>query len=195
MKQCWSEGELRAYLDCELPAHDMEALQAHVQECSACGQLCRELSARKDRLAILFADLPQPEEVRELPALPRRSRPVWAWVAAAAAIAMVFAWTPKRAVEQQVTRTPVPVMPATPVLQPPPVKPAIIRREPRKPATRAKPKPKLDQFVALDHEPIETGVIVRVGLGTGEIPADVIVGPDGRARAIRLVSDQTGEPK
>jgi hypothetical protein len=38
-------------------------------------------------------------------------------------------------------------------------------------------------------------LVVRVGLNGGEVPADVIVGPDGRARAIRLVNDFSGELK
>jgi hypothetical protein len=43
------------------------------------------------------------------------------------------------------------------------------------------------QFVALDDEPIDTGVVVRVAVGPNQVQADVIVGPDGRARAFRLV--------
>jgi hypothetical protein len=46
-------------------------------------------------------------------------------------------------------------------------------------------------FLALDDEPIETGIVVRVALGEAEIPADVIFGTDGRAHAIRLVSNPT----
>jgi anti-sigma factor RsiW len=45
-------------------------------------------------------------------------------------------------------------------------------------------------FVALDNEPIDTGVVVRVAVGPNQVQADVIIGPDGRARAYRLV----GEP-
>jgi predicted anti-sigma-YlaC factor YlaD len=43
------------------------------------------------------------------------------------------------------------------------------------------------QFVALDDDPIDTGVVVRVAVGPNQVQADVIVGPDGRARAFRLV--------
>jgi anti-sigma factor RsiW len=43
------------------------------------------------------------------------------------------------------------------------------------------------QFVALDDEPIDTGVVVRVAVGPNQVQADVIIGPDGRARAFRLV--------
>jgi anti-sigma factor RsiW len=44
-------------------------------------------------------------------------------------------------------------------------------------------------FVALDNEPIDTGVVVRVVVGPNQVQADVIIGPDGRARAFRLVSE------
>jgi hypothetical protein len=44
-------------------------------------------------------------------------------------------------------------------------------------------------FLALDDEPFEVGVVRRVALGPEEVPADVVFGPDGRARAIRLLND------
>jgi hypothetical protein len=45
-----------------------------------------------------------------------------------------------------------------------------------------------DDFVSLDDEPINTGVVLRVELGPKGVPADVIFGPDGRPHAIRLVN-------
>jgi hypothetical protein len=80
--------------------------------------------------------------------------------------------------------------PAPPLTPPGPVKvkPAIVRRR-----APAEPKPRVEDYVALDDEPIEAGVVVRVGFSGGQVPADVIFGPDGRARAIRLVSDTSGE--
>jgi hypothetical protein len=64
----------------------------------------------------------------------------------------------------------------------------------RKPVT---PPPRVVEYIALDSDPIETGVIVRVNLDAGltgiPVPADVIVGPDGRPRAIRLITDFRGE--
>ena len=56
-----------------------------------------------------------------------------------------------------------------------------------------KPKARVEYYVALDDEPIEAGMVVRIGFSGGQVPADVIFGPDGRARAIRLVSDTLGE--
>jgi len=50
----------------------------------------------------------------------------------------------------------------------------------------------LTSFIALDDEPIETEVIVRVTLDDGLAQADVMVGPDGRAHAIRMVPGNSG---
>jgi hypothetical protein len=44
-----------------------------------------------------------------------------------------------------------------------------------------------DPFIALDDEPIESGIVMRVEL-PGSTPADIVFSPDGRARAVRLVS-------
>jgi hypothetical protein len=60
----------------------------------------------------------------------------------------------------------------------------------RKPGAQRK-KQLRQVFLALDDEPIETGVVIRVALGDAGIPADVVFGADGRARAIRLVDTLT----
>jgi hypothetical protein len=51
----------------------------------------------------------------------------------------------------------------------------------------AKPRATADYYLALDDDPIETGVVMRVALGPAELPADVIFDQDGRARAVRLI--------
>jgi hypothetical protein len=48
-------------------------------------------------------------------------------------------------------------------------------------------------FVALDDDPIDAGVVMRVALAEGRMQADVIYSQDGRPRAIRLVNDATGK--
>jgi anti-sigma factor RsiW len=193
MTQCWQEGELRAYLDSELPPGDMQRVAAHLKECSGCGEAFAELEARAVRISMLLGALPEPEPVRQLPILPRRSGAGWRWAAGAVAAALLvaFLWMPKRT-EKLVVATP-PALPAPrarpgPVAAPVAVKPAIIQR-----VVPAKPKAQVDYYVKLDDEPIETGIVVRVGLDGGQVPADVILGPDGRARAIRLVNDFSGE--
>jgi len=192
MTQCWSEGELRAWLDGELPARDMECVAVHLKECAACEALRAGLEGRAARVGTLLAALPKPEPVTRLPRLTPRSQSYWPWaaVAVAAAMAIAFLLLPKRAEKVVVVRpSQASAKPAPNVSPPPPaVKPAIIRRQ--LPVT---PKAQPQYYVALDDEPIETGVVVRVSLDDGQVPADVIVGPDGRPRAIRLVSDIPGE--
>ena len=197
MTQCWSEGEMRAYLDGELPARDMGRVAGHLRECAACRTSCEELSARSQRVAALLAALPEPEGVIAILAPPRRQPAAWVWgagAAAAACLAIAVTLAPKHPAARIASR-PAPPAPAAPASPPPPVQPAIVRRELPKRTPAPKLKPRIDYYVALDDEPIETGLVVRVGLNGGEIPADVIVGPDGRARAIRLVSDFSGDAK
>ncbi|HLK50301.1 MAG TPA: zf-HC2 domain-containing protein [Bryobacteraceae bacterium] len=193
MTQCWSEGELRAYLDGELPARDMDRLARHLAECMGCRLLCAKLEARAAQLSGWMEALEDSTAPLRVPAPPRRAhlgRWTEAAVGVAAALVVAMLLLPKRAPE--LTAAPRPHTGGFHSLAPPPaaVKPAIIRR-----GTTPPPKPQIQYYVALDNEPIETGLVVRVELNGGQVPADVIVGPDGRARAIRLVSDFSGEAK
>src|SRR5207253_3209316 len=54
MTNCWSEGALRACLDRELTADEMEAVGAHLCECSACDALYAEFAARAARVSELM---------------------------------------------------------------------------------------------------------------------------------------------
>ena len=197
MTHCWSEGELRAYLDGELPARDMERLAAHLLECSACHVLHGELRARVTRFTRWMEALPDAQTAIRIPP-PRPARTGRRWAAGAVGLAasllVAMVLLPKRT--PQVVATP-PASPHTVAQPPAAVKPAIIRRGVSPPAVpvRPKPKPQIQYYVALDNEPIETGMVVRVGLNGGQVPADVIVGPDGRPRAIRLISEISGESK
>jgi hypothetical protein len=200
MTQCWQEGELRAYLDGELPAGDMERLAAHLQECAACGELCAELERRAAWTASALGALPRQEPVPSKLRLRQRTPAVrrWAGPAAALAASLALVWVlVPRGTEKRVVVAPPPqaASPAVPAAEPPvTVKPAIIRRlVPRKKAAPSNPKPQLEYYVALDDDPVEAGIVVRVALDGGRVPADVIVGTDGRAHAIRLVSNVTGE--
>ncbi|MGO9258088.1 MAG: zf-HC2 domain-containing protein [Bryobacteraceae bacterium] len=82
-----------------------------------------------------------------------------------------------------------------PASQPLPVR-ALNRLTPR-PMRRAFPaapqRATLAGFVALDDDPIDAGVVMRVALAEGRMQADVIYSQDGRPRAIRLVNDATGK--
>src|SRR5215469_8489620 len=91
MKQCWSEGELRAYLDYELPPRDMERVAAHLDACVACGAMFAELSGRAQRLEAWMRALPEPDSVTCLPRAPRRTFVTrWAGIAAGIAAAAVL---------------------------------------------------------------------------------------------------------
>ena len=58
-----------------------------------------------------------------------------------------------------------------PAIAPPAPKPVALERE----------------FVPLDNDPIDAGLVVRVSLGPNNVQADVVVSSDGRARAYRLI--------
>ena len=67
MTECWSEGELRAYHDGELPVREMGRVREHLLECAPCAGLYAELSARSARLAVWLLRLPEPPPPSRLP--------------------------------------------------------------------------------------------------------------------------------
>ena len=188
MTECWSEGQLRAYLDRELPPEERERIAAHLGECVECARVAAELDGRAAWVAEMMDTLAVAERA------PRRARTHWRWVAAAAALAAgiaIGALIRQRPVEPRVAVAPEPVkaQPAVPLVSEPAAAPqaaSVKRPALRRPARR--PVPPDNGFVALDDEPFDTGVVLRMALGPAEIPADVLVGPDGRAHAIRLVN-------
>lgn len=208
MTNCWSEGALRAWLDRELPAEDMKSVAAHLGECSTCDALCTELAARAARVFSLVELLGEPETAAAaratklrpiLARAPFLSSSRWLWpgaaVALAAGLAIATLVVPKLQGPQEtpeplpVARVITPVLPATPlqsVAAAPMARSAVARTSPRKRA----PKPARDYFLALDDEPIESGVIMRVAIQPGNAQADIVFDPGGRARAIRLVNDK-----
>ena len=202
MTNCWSEGALRAYLDRELSAADMKAVAAHLGECSACDALCTELAGRAARVFALLEALPEPKIVPIRPA-PSRAPSRWLWPGAAVALAAGLAIA---SIVVQNRENPAPVAlqaPRPPTVQPDPVEPVVsgeIRPVTTAPASRPavarvlrrKPaaSPEMDYFVALDDQPIESGVIMRMAIQPGNAQADIVFDPAGRARAIRLVSNR-----
>jgi len=199
MNRCWPEGALRAHLDRELAPEEMERLTAHLGECAECARRSAELAARAQRVGAWMESLPAPpmEWVRPAPrpvAWPRK----WIGVAAALAAGIVLAvWllpkhpnpVPAPAPEVAVTPpapAPEPVEPPAVVPEPVPVRTAAVPPKVR-PARLPVVRTVSNDFLALDDEPLETGVVMRVGLEPGNVQADVIFGPDGRAHAIRLV--------
>lgn len=193
---CWDDGALRAYCDRELPQEDLTRVAAHLGECPECHARYNEVAARAARVTSMMNALAAPAVVaRARPAARRRL--VWvkplagAALALAAAVALAFVLMPKRA-----------AVPATPVARPHVQKPArpiqagveapkTVAPEKAahgKPARRTKPAHS-EEFLALDDDPIDMGVVMRVALdGDAAVQADVIFDADGRPRAIRPVS-------
>jgi len=203
MTQCWSEGALRAYLDRELSPDEIQQVAAHLKECASCDGRRRELSARAEQVAALIDLLPELEmETLQVPLrMPGgvSSRPRVGWVGAAVALAAglgIAAYViPRPQVNPVVTAVAPPVVPA-PVAVPQTVTvvtaPAGERSLAVRPARRLtrptiRPVVNAGDFVALDDEPFESGVIMRVAVTPGSTQADIVFGPDGRARAFRLV--------
>ncbi len=155
MKQCWLDGDLRAFADGELPSESRQQIAGHLEICPACRERYREISERAARVYYLMAGLT--EAVATVPT--RRAGPRRHWRLAAlplaAALAIGIVGLPKRG-----SKVPPPAMAAT------------------------------EGFVRLDDEHFETGVIVRVAAENGDMQADLILGPDGRAHAIRMVSNR-----
>ena len=196
MKECLEEGGLRAYLDRELPPDEMTRIAVHVGGCAECHARYNELAGRAARVSALMETLEvgpvvsAPVQRRfAMPARSKVARPVaTAVLALAAAAALAFVLLPKRTEAPKPVVAPhvVPVRPvmqqaAAPTVETPEPSPARAK-SPR----RAKP-PNVQYYLALDDEPIDTGVVMRVALdGTG-VQADVIFDADGRPRAIRTV--------
>lgn len=207
MSQCWSEGALRAYLDRELPPEDMNLAAAHLGDCSICDSLCTTLAARAAHVSALVETLVEiqgePEEVTWPRPLPPRAhtrtatRRQWAGaaLALAAGLALAVLMLPKDEVRQPAVTNapPVPATFAESAVRPAGVAP--VNERPARPLPVRAPSRRvrraaqaMDYFLALDDEPIESGVVMRVGVDPGNLQADIVFGPDGRAHAIRLVS-------
>ncbi len=202
MKECWSEGALRAYLDRELPPEDMDRVAEHLEVCSECGDLWAELAGRAARVSALLDGLAEPGRTVSISRVPRRSTASkWIWAGAAAALAaglvLGVVAIPKRQPPSTLVQPTVPMVRATPD----PIEPEAPRAvsavaRPGRVRTPAVKRPAAtevrssDDFVSLDDEPIGTGVVLRVELGPKGVPADVIFGSDGRPHAIRLVNNK-----
>jgi anti-sigma factor RsiW len=196
MTQCLPEGALRAYLDGELPTEHMQRVAAHLGECRACDGLYRELSARAAHVSARMELLPERGEAMPRPVVVPRRRANWVGVAVALAAGLAVAayLLPDRHPRETLTRPaplrePVPqavsaaaVIVSAPAETPEPPAP---RRRPRRVRPTA---PEPAYFVALDDEPFESGVIMRMDVKPGNVQADIVFGPDGRARAFRLVN-------
>ena len=200
MTQCWSEGTLRAYLDRELPSEEMQRVAAHLGECTVCDGLCTELAGAGG--ARLGADgiASRVDCARATPggsagqdgrigsALRWLWQRAWRWPPT---------WLPNRRSREVAVAAPPAIAPAPAVaFAPPPVATVVADTDPM-PVERPAPRrvrrvrqaaPDTAYFVALDDEPFESGVIMRMDVKPGKVQADIVFGPDGRAHAFRLVN-------
>jgi anti-sigma factor RsiW len=198
MRRCLDEGTLQAYLDYELPEANRGGVADHLANCPACRHALERVQATGARVSALLDSLVVDDMPTACPALPPlRARaagvPVrWAGAALAGALAAGAMWivvsarVPRAPALQPVAsiQTVTPPAPAAGIsLHPAAVRPKIVH------ARRRTPQPRLDDFIALDNDPIQVGVVVRVTLPRSEFAeaADVVIGEDGRARAIRFV--------
>jgi anti-sigma factor RsiW len=187
MTHCWSEGDLRAYIDRELQPEAMEQAARHLADCPECSQRCAALSARAETIAQWMDALNEPAPSA---GSSRRGRMIGKWGAAAAAcVAAAILLAPRKSSPPARPAMPAPA-PVASAAQPVRVQPvpaaAHPRRKPKRNPHRAE---QTETFVALDDEPFETGWVVRMALGPDQIQADVVFSADGRARAYRLVGD------
>jgi predicted anti-sigma-YlaC factor YlaD len=212
MRGCLHEGALAAYLDGELPEATRRRAAGHLQSCARCRARLERVEATAARVnALLDALVDEVPVAATSDVLPFRARPGsdapwvrWAVAAAAGVLAisavlgvLTISRGPQVAPPALVAKKQATVQPAPAIVSrtvAPAVKPKFRR------VRRSKPLPRLDDFLALDDgDPIQVGVVVRVMLPasafaampqTGAmqvIMADLAIGEDGRARAIRFV--------
>src|SRR5215831_18426293 len=197
MKECWAEGDLRAYVDRELAPEVMEKIGGHLRECTACQSRYGEIAGRAARVTEWMSALPEVETPLWAPRVveiaPRRA--VWPRAVAVGAVAagLLLAGIllgrheePETAVAPPAAQQPETAAAMKPVLPTPAPEvehstPLRTARAVRPPAPRRAAVPQKTYYMALDDEPIEAGVVVRMALDPGAVQADVIVGLDGRA--------------
>jgi hypothetical protein len=194
MKKCLDEGTLRAYVDGELPEARMQHANAHLQACADCRDRRERMEATLGRLDLLIGAL-APEDLAAIHAGAPRGRWIATALAAAALAASILLFFP---VHHAHPRTPATnaKTDAKPRITPPPS--VVQSARPRHlPVRHVEPAPNLDDFVPLaGADPIQVGMVVRVTLpvsdasfagGVREVAADVMIGEDGMARAIRFL--------
>ena len=188
MKNCWTDGDMRTYIDGELPEESLQQIAAHLQICPQCSERYRELSDRAARVSALMGALSEATPIAPAaPPLPSRNHRRWPLIAfpLAASVAIAFLVLPRHRLVDQPARLPsAHATVAAANVQPPAAKPRPRVRH-IKPQT-----PPPEEFVRLDDEPFETGTVVHMAADNGNLEADLIIGPDGRAHAIRVVANQ-----
>jgi Putative zinc-finger len=192
MSECGDEGGLRAYFDRELPPEDLSRVAAHIGVCAECHGRYNELAARAARVSSMMSALGV-AAYATAPATPSRRR--WlqpaalgaAALALAAAAALAFVWIPKRTPQARPVAAPRVERSLRPIQAEAPHAAAPAKVVHAKAQRHAKAA-ETDYYLALDDEPIDMGVVMRVALDSAAaVQADVIFDAEGRPRAIRPV--------
>ena len=181
--KCLDEGTLQAYLDHELSEVETGDAGGHVTSCADCRARLGALEASTARVRALLDLCPLDMPLRRRDPLPAVLK--WSW-SVAALVVLFFVGAGR-------IETPRPPVAVAKAVSPAPAQ-RVARAAPRH---APRPQPAANEFIPLDDaDPIQMGMVIRVMLPvTGvaanddvtEIPADVVIGEDGRARAIRFV--------
>src|SRR5579862_4479321 len=196
--KCLDEGTLQSYSDNELPAAQTASASGHLEICEVCRARLDRIEAAACRVDALF-DALDPEDLAAVhrassPAVAHR-RAAWlgwgaAGLAAALAAIAVFLLAGHRTAPAPVPVAKQEVAPPSPMPVAAPL--PVVRRAKPKPVAARRPRQLLavDDFIPLDGAgPMQAGIVVRVMLPVSnaqEIAADLVIGEDGRARAIRF---------
>ncbi len=172
MMRCLNDGTLLAFLDTELDETARRRAAAHLEDCVPCRARCEQLRNTAARVNGLLDCLESPESIGQVirPFVPRPVSTRLRWSAVVLAMAVLILAV------------------------------LVQKPHPPDPATAPKNANGLAGFVPLDDgDPLEIGVVVRMkvspaalGFSTGtsgveQVTADVVIGEDGRARAIRFL--------
>ena len=215
MRRCVRDGQLKAFVDQELPELDSRRVAAHVADCEQCARQLDQMRTATFELDQAMASL-APADCEQItpPAILRTSGKTrlvaWHWAAAATTAAAVF--LAMFVSHSRQTNVPGDRSPTEASLDRPSLSAGLPVETPVAPLSKAArihsqqhadeaaidSKP-LMRFVALNpNEPIENGTVMRVKLPaamfsnvnpakTPEITADAIVDEQGRVRAIRVL--------
>jgi hypothetical protein len=196
MSECWDDGGLRGYFDRELPAEDLTRIAAHLGACAECHTRYNELAARAARVSGMMGALVVNEPARPVE-MPKRGWKMPAAVASmglAAAAALAFVAVPRPVKPPDPVATPHvkhvdrPIVAETPAPAPAEAKQPAAAKIARAKVQRTQQKPQPEYFLALDDEPIDAGIVMRVALdSTASVQADVVFDAAGHPRAIRPV--------
>ncbi len=210
MITCLSDGSMQAFLDGELTVREANAASAHLAECDACALKMSAMKTRAHTVDMMLGVLGEEtvETAARIPMMYAVNRRRYGFAASMTTVAALLLIVMLRMVN---TPAPPPQQPsekkqevAGPVnadVQKPQAVPGQAASSIPRPQVKKNPVPTDDGgFIALNaDDPIQIGKIVKMSLPASlfspndsmpsneRVMAEVLVGEDGRARAIRLL--------